>query len=83
MQKLLILPQELLVQAWLANKSILFEPQTDLAVANAICYEIVNNGWVNKSFVEKHCNFSKGLTNIGYGTEDKFNFKDVPEGIRF
>ena len=36
-----------------SDKSILFEPQTDLAVANAICYEIIHNGWVNKSFVEK------------------------------
>jgi len=58
-----------------SDKSILFEPQTDLAVANAICYEIINNGWVNKQFIEKHCNFNKGLTNIGYGLEDKFKFK--------
>ena len=49
-----------------ANKAILFEPQTDLAVANAICYEIVNNGWVNKSFVEKALLILvKVLTNIG------------------
>ena len=66
-----------------ADKSIIFEPQTDLAVANAICYEIIKNGWINKSFVEKHCNFSKGLTNIGYGLEDKFKFKDKPEKVSF
>ena len=66
-----------------ADKSILFEPQTDLAVANAICYEIVNNGWVNQSFIEKHCNFNKGLTNMGYGLEDKYSFKDKAEKIDF
>ncbi|WP_136481302.1 molybdopterin-dependent oxidoreductase [Cognatitamlana onchidii] len=66
-----------------ADKSILFLPQTDLAVANAICYEIIKNGWVNKSFVDKHCNFSKGLTNMGYGLEDKYKFTDKPEGISF
>ena len=66
-----------------ADKSIIFEPQTDLAVANAICYEIIKNGWMNKSFVEKHCNFSKGLTNIGYGLKDKFKFKDKPEKVSF
>ncbi len=66
-----------------SNRSILFHPQTDLAVANAIAYEIINNGWVNQKFVEDHCNFNKGLTNIGYGTEDKFNFKDSPEKIDF
>ncbi|CAA0149056.1 periplasmic nitrate reductase subunit alpha [Tenacibaculum maritimum] len=66
-----------------ANKSILFEPQTDLAIANAICYEIVHNGWVNSKFVEEHVNFKKGLTNMGYGLEDKYKFKDTPSTISF
>ena len=66
-----------------SDRSILFHPQTDLAVANAIAFEIINNGWVNKKFVEDYCSFNKGLTNIGYGTEDKFNFKDKPEKIDF
>ncbi len=64
-----------------ADKSILFKPQTDLAVANAICYEILANGWENKDFVEKHCSFKKGAFNIGYGLEDKFKFKDKPNPI--
>lgn len=66
-----------------ADKSIIFKPQTDLAVANAICYEIIKNGWVNKAFVEKHCNFSKGLTEMGYGMEDNYQFNDKPEKISF
>ncbi|NJX14184.1 molybdopterin-dependent oxidoreductase [Tamlana crocina] len=66
-----------------ADKSIIFKPQTDLAVANAICYEIIKNGWVNKAFVEKHCNFSKGLTEMGYGMEDNYQFNDKPENISF
>lgn len=66
-----------------SNRSILFHPQTDLAVANAIAFEIIKNGWVNEKFVEDHCNFFKGLTEIGYGTEDKFNFTDEPEKIDF
>ncbi len=66
-----------------SDKSIMFKPQTDLAVANAIAYEIIRNGWVDKRFVEEHCNFSKGKTNIGYGTEDHFKFKDEPTGISF
>ncbi len=59
-----------------ADKSIMFNPQTDLAVANAICYEIVKNGWVNQDFVNKHVSFHKGKTNIGYGTEDGFKFME-------
>lgn len=66
-----------------ADKVILFKPQTDLAIANAICYEIIKNGWVNKSFVERHCNFSKGATMMGYGLEDNYKFKDKPTKISF
>ncbi len=66
-----------------ADKSILFKPQTDLAVANAICYEIIRNKWVNWDFVNKHVSFHKGKTNIGYGTEDHFKFKDKAESISF
>ena len=66
-----------------SDRSIMFNPQTDLAVANAIAYEIIKNGWVNESFVKEHCNFKKGLTNIGYGTEDGFKFQDKPEEISF
>jgi nitrate reductase NapA len=67
--------------SYAADKSILFNPQTDLAIANAICYEIIHNHWMNSVFVEKHCLFKKGKTNIGYGLEDKFNFTDEPEAI--
>ncbi|MFZ1984089.1 MAG: molybdopterin-dependent oxidoreductase [Desulfatitalea sp.] len=66
-----------------ADKSILFKPQTDLAVANAICYEIIHNDWVNRDFVKKHVSFHKGLTNIGYGTEDHFAFTDKEENSNF
>ncbi|PCH75259.1 MAG: periplasmic nitrate reductase subunit alpha [Flavobacteriaceae bacterium] len=66
-----------------SDKSILFEPQTDLAVANAICYEIINNGWVNRKFVENHTTFLKGKTNIGYGLEDNFTFKEEETKISF
>ncbi|MFS4491647.1 molybdopterin-dependent oxidoreductase [Maribacter sp. 2308TA10-17] len=66
-----------------ADKSIIFNPQSDLAVGNAICYEIIKNGWMNKAFVEEHCNFSKGLTKMGYGLEDNYKFTDKPEAIAF
>lgn len=59
-----------------ADKSILFLPQSDLAVANAICYELFRTGKVNDAFVQKYCTFRKGKTNIGYGTEDSFKFND-------
>ncbi len=66
-----------------ADKSILFRPQTDLAVANAICHEIIRNDWVNWEFVNKHVSFHKGKTNIGYGLEDNFAFTDKAEDMSF
>ncbi len=66
-----------------SDRSILFRPQTDLAVANAICYEIIKNEWVNWDFVNRHVSFHKGKTNIGYGTEDHFKFKDKAETVDF
>ena len=34
-------------------------------------------------FVNKHVSFHKGKTNIGYGTEDHFKFKDKAETVDF
>ena len=66
-----------------SDQSMIFLPQTDLAIANAICYELIKNDWVNETFVEKYCNFASGKTNIGYGLEDKFKFKDEETPITF
>ena len=66
-----------------SDRSILFAPQTDLAVANAICYEIIRNGWTNREFVENFCSFKQGKTDIGYGLEDGFKFKDEGRASSF
>lgn len=59
-----------------ADKSILFKPQADLAIANCIAYQIIKDGRVNRTFVENHVAFKKGKTDIGYGLEEHFAFKD-------
>lgn len=51
----------------LADETIIFTPQTDLAIMNYIANYIIKNGKVNKEFVEKHTVFKKGNTDIGYG----------------
>jgi nitrate reductase NapA len=65
--------------SYASDKSFLFKPQTDLAIANAICYEILKHGWENPEFIKNHCSLKKGKTNIGYGLEEKFKFKDKVE----
>ncbi|MFQ5561022.1 MAG: molybdopterin-dependent oxidoreductase [Nitrospinota bacterium] len=66
-----------------ANHSYIFKPQTDLAIANAICHELIENSQVDINFVSKHCVFKKGKTNIGYGLEEHFSFKDKADGTSF
>jgi nitrate reductase NapA len=66
-----------------ADRSLLFKPQADLAIANAIAHELVRNNWLHSTFLEKHVSFHAGKTNIGYGTEDKFAFTDEPRNISF
>ena len=51
----------------LADIAIVFKPQTDLAILNAIANHIITTGRVNKDFVGKHTMFKRGQTDIGYG----------------
>jgi nitrate reductase (cytochrome) len=62
--------------SYASDRVLLFHPQTDLALANAICHEIVARGWVNRAFVDRHVAFKRGKTDIGYGLEDDFKFTD-------
>src|ERR1043166_8589658 len=51
----------------LADIGIVFKPQTDLAILNAIANHIITTNRVNKDFVDKHTVFKRGQTDIGYG----------------
>ena len=51
----------------LADNAMVFAPQTDLAILNFIANYIIQNDKVNHAFVDKHVNFTKTATDIGYG----------------
>jgi nitrate reductase NapA len=51
----------------LADLPIVFAPQADLAILNYIANYIIQTDRVNKDFVDKHVNFRRGNTDIGYG----------------
>ena len=51
----------------LADIGMVFKPQTDLYLLNAIANHIIKTGRVNKDFVDKHTIFKRGQTDIGYG----------------
>jgi nitrate reductase (cytochrome) len=46
---------------------MVFTPQTDLYILNAIANHIIKTGRVNKDFVAAHTVFKRGQTDIGYG----------------
>ncbi len=66
-----------------ADQYIPIKPGTDLALANGIAHLLVKNDAVDKAFVEEHVTLKKGLTQMGYGLEDGYQFKDKPESISF
>lgn len=51
----------------LADNSLIFKPQTDLAILNYIANYLIENNAINEDFVSKHVNFKKGADDIGYG----------------
>ncbi len=53
-----------------ADHALLHAPHTAMAIANAICHEIVERKWVNREFVDRHVAFRRGKTGIGYGLSD-------------
>ncbi len=51
----------------LADNGMVFHPQTDLAILNYIANYIIQNKAYNQAFIDKHVNFTKTPTDIGYG----------------
>ncbi len=51
----------------LADIPIVFKPQTDLVILNFIANYIITKGLVKRDFVNRHTNFKRGNTDIGYG----------------
>ena len=51
----------------LADLSLIFKPQTDLAILNFVANHIITTNRVNRDFVDKHVVFKIGNDDIGYG----------------
>jgi nitrate reductase NapA len=69
--------------SYACDHQMLFKPQTDLAIANAIAHELLRSNACNSTFIEKYCSFKSGKTNIGYGLEDGFKFTDEPKATTY
>lgn len=56
--------------SYASDRALLLAPHSELAVANAICQEIIARGMANRTFIERHVAFKRGATGIGNGTTD-------------
>jgi len=63
----------------LADNGIVFTPQTDLAILNYIANYIIENKAYNKDFL-KHVNFTKTVTDIGYGLRPDHPLEKAKKG---
>ncbi|NIQ94304.1 MAG: periplasmic nitrate reductase subunit alpha, partial [Desulfuromonadales bacterium] len=54
-----------------------------LALANGIAHVIVRDKLYDQKFIDQNTIFKKAKTDIGYGVEDNFSFKDKEEVIDF
>jgi len=69
--------------SYAADHRALYRPQADLALANAICHELVARGWVDRDFVERHVSFKRGATGIGYGLTSDPPVSEDPADVTF
>jgi nitrate reductase NapA len=62
--------------SYAADQTLLHLPHAELAVANAICHELVARKLVRREFVDRHVAFKRGKTDIGYGLSEKIPLAD-------
>lgn len=56
--------------SYAVERSMLHAPRAQLAIANAICHELVERNLVDRDFVDRYVSFKRGRTGIGYGLTD-------------
>jgi nitrate reductase NapA len=65
--------------SYAADRTLLHVPHAELAIANAICQEIVVRKLVDREFVDRHVAFKRGKTDIGYGLSDDVIVDDAAD----
>ncbi len=64
--------------SYASDHSLLHAPHAGLAIANAICAEIVNRKWVHRGFLDQCVAYKRGRTDIGNGLSDDRLVPDDP-----
>jgi len=64
----------------LADNGMVFTPQTDLAIANYIAHYIIETKSYNEDFIGDNVNFTKTVTDIGYGLRPEHPLEKAKTG---
>ena len=67
--------------SYAADTSLVHAPHSALAIANAICNEIIERKWFNREFIDQHVAFKRGKTGIGHGLTDDSLIADEPTSV--
>ncbi len=67
--RILVLASRTTRTGYAADRTLLYQPHTTLAIANAIAHEIVNRGPVALEFLDRHVAFKSGRAGLDYGLE--------------
>jgi nitrate reductase (cytochrome) len=67
--------------SYAADRTLLHVPHAGLAIANAICQEIVVKKLADREFVDRHVAFKRGKTDIGYGLSDDVLIEDEATNV--
>jgi nitrate reductase NapA len=64
--------------SYAADVSLLHVPHATIAVANAICHEIIERRWANREFIDRNVAFKRGRVDIGHDLVDGALVADQP-----
>ncbi|HIY84773.1 MAG TPA: molybdopterin-dependent oxidoreductase [Candidatus Rubneribacter avistercoris] len=64
-----------------ADKTLVFKPGTDLAIANCIANHLVQNKLYDEAFVNDHLQFKQGTENLGNPTDDGYDASEVGSAV--
>ncbi len=67
--------------SYAVDHSLLHAPHTGLAIANAVCHEVVARKWVHREFVRQHVAFKRGATGLGNGLEVEALVEEVAADV--
>lgn len=64
-----------------ADASLLHRPRSELAIAHALCHEIVARRWARRDFVDRYVAFKRGKDQLGSAIPDGPLTEEAAEGV--